>query len=176
MIKICFKCNKAKEIELFYKHPKTKDGFVNSCIECSLKLNTDNYYRKKLLQEGFAEKERLRSKEKYYRLNYKEKLIERNKNKHSKYFNLRRKLKITSKETECHHWNYNYNYIEDVFLLNRLEHRKCHTFLKLIKDKLIFMGNNGELLDTKDKHKEYLINKGIIFEQQIIINDNTGKL
>ena len=38
------------------------------------------------------------------------------------------------------------------------------------------MGNNGELLDTKDKHKEYLINKGIIFEQQIIINDNTGKL
>ena len=77
MIKICFKCNKAKEIELFYKHPKTKDGFVNSCIECSLKLNTDNYYRKKLLQEGFAEKERLRSKEKYYKLNYKEKLIER---------------------------------------------------------------------------------------------------
>lgn len=35
--KKCFKCGKVKDIELFYKHSKMKDGHLNKCIECSKK-------------------------------------------------------------------------------------------------------------------------------------------
>lgn len=48
MDKKCFKCGKAKDINLFYKHNKMKDGFLNKCIDCTkydVSTNSNNYDR-----------------------------------------------------------------------------------------------------------------------------------
>ena len=37
--KKCFKCNKEKVLDDFYKHPETKDGRVNKCKECNKEDN-----------------------------------------------------------------------------------------------------------------------------------------
>jgi len=33
--KICFKCGKEKPLDLFYAHPKMRDGHLNKCKECT---------------------------------------------------------------------------------------------------------------------------------------------
>lgn len=37
MRKICFKCGKKKDLDLFYKHNQMGDGHLNKCIECTKK-------------------------------------------------------------------------------------------------------------------------------------------
>jgi formylmethanofuran dehydrogenase subunit E len=43
-MKICFKCNKKKDLSKYYIHPQMKDGHLNKCIECTKK--DVNKYRK----------------------------------------------------------------------------------------------------------------------------------
>ncbi len=45
MKKRCSKCNKIKDLNLFYKHEKYKDGYRNQCIECFKKSKAE--YQKK---------------------------------------------------------------------------------------------------------------------------------
>ena len=62
---------------------------------------------------------------------------------------------------EIHHWNYLDCFLEDFFVLPIKEHRKSHTFLNKVNN--IFEGLNGEILDTREKHFNYLVIKGIVF-------------
>ena len=44
-MKTCFKCNKPKPIDKFYRHPKMGDGHLGKCKECTradVKLNRRN--------------------------------------------------------------------------------------------------------------------------------------
>ena len=164
--KTCFKCNLEKKLEDFYKHPQMPDGRVNKCKECNKKDTRDNY-QVKSKDVFFIEKERERSKEKYYRLNYKEKQkiwdSEKTWKNSPKYKGLRRKFKSVPKTHHLHHWNYNDDFLEDVIIIERFNHRRAHNLINLDLKNKIYIGLNGEILDTKEKHILYLLNNGIKF-------------
>ena len=164
-MKICFKCLKEKPLTEFYKHSKMADGHLNKCKECNKSDVKKDYYRKSE-DVLFVKKERERSREKYHRLNYKERSKILNEDKpwknSNKYKGLHKKFKVP-KGFELHHWNYNEEFIEDVTILKTKQHRRAHTHLELDKDLLIFKTKSGLLLDTKLKHIVFLANNGIEF-------------
>jgi len=120
------------------------------------------------------DKERQRHREKYFRLNYKDKhkqsfenkkiSTEKHKNKYpEKYIakNISQRIKLVNKNNHKHHWNYNIEFAKDIIELNIKDHNKIHRFIKYDKKTFMYKDLNGNLLDTKEKHLE-LINKVLI--------------
>jgi hypothetical protein len=167
MTKICFVCGKELPIDMFYKHKAMGDGHLNKCKEC---CKRQSKLREETLRKDplWCEKEKERSKEKYYRLNYRERQYELNKKsvyKNNAYKMLHKNLKL-SKNVNAHHWNY--NLIKDVIIMTKQEHRKAHKYLILDKTTLLFYTDEGVILDTKEKHIEFLESKGINFNTNTI--------
>jgi hypothetical protein len=158
MEKKCFKCGEIKSLDNFYKHKKMPDGHLNKCKSCCKQYQKR---RNAILSEDpeWMESERERQREKYQRLNYKGKQLEWNSKKPwkktSTYKNLSRKFK-TPKGIELHHWNYNDEFLEDVFFLSASEHKKVHTKIVLDFEMKMFRDMDGNLLDTKEKHKKII--------------------
>ena len=71
--KSCFKCLIVKPLSEFYKHKKTSDGHLGKCKECTKNDTKNNYNRKSIDDPKFIEQERKRHRQKYHRLNYREK-------------------------------------------------------------------------------------------------------
>jgi hypothetical protein len=161
--KVCFRCEKEQPITEFYKHKAMADGHLNKCKTCT-KGDTRKREEKLTSTPEGLEAERQRHRDKYHRLNYKDKQKEWDKDKPWKatqtYKNLHRKYKIP-KGKELHHWNYHTEYLEDVFVMDRKQHRQAHRFLTFELDLRIFRTLEGKLLRTKEDHLKYLIEKGI---------------
>lgn len=155
-------CKECKECKVL-KDKKDFYGLQRECKECTKKRVKLREIEKRK-DPDWVETERQRHREKYHRLGYNEKQKiwneKRPHTKNGKYKNLNRKHKI-AKGLEIHHWNYSDEYIEDFFVLPVKEHRVSHTFL--VKSGNIFNGLNNEILDTREKHFNYLISKGIHF-------------
>lgn len=167
MSKKCFKCGEVKILTEFYKHSQMADGHVNKCKTCNKLDCKKDYYRKSEHSE-WIENERERNREKYHRLNYCEKQKVWNENKPWKkeaiLKGLNKKLKI-EKGFECHHWSYNPEHFEDVFILEIKQHRQAHTHLTFDFEFKKFRTLEGVLLETKTEHMNYLINKNIDIKQ-----------
>ena len=58
-----------------------------------------------------------------------------------------------------HHWSYNDKHASDIIYLKNSKHIKLHSLLKYDISSKMFMSLSGLLLDTKEKHFKYLLNR-----------------
>lgn len=155
-MKKCKLCGKEKSFGEFYINSGYKDGFSCRCKSCVADKAKESESKKSI------EQIRERHRDKYKRLNYKErqKVWDENKSWKStaKYKNLHRNFKI-EKGMEIHHWSYNDEHLEDFIVLTASIHKGVHKFLVLDINNKMFRTLTGELLDTKQKHIDYLNSK-----------------
>lgn len=164
--KICIRCDKKKELKMFYKHSQMADGHLNVCIEC-VKSRTKK--RESTLRDtdpDFVLKERKRGREKYYRLyGYRPTSKANKKAINTKYegtYPEKVKAKIASQYIKApaghhgHHWSYNKQHYLDVIFLPIALHYKAHRFMRYSQEHKMYFTINGTLLDTREKHEQYI--------------------
>lgn len=165
--KICFKCNIEKPLNEYYKHQQMGDGHLNKCKDCT-KSDTKKRYDELLKDPNWVEKEHKRHREKYYRLGYKEKHKPTNEQKRkiiNRYFEKypeKKNAKTRSSHLNKglghnHHWSYNEEHYKDVINLSIKDHAKAHRFLFYDQERKMYRRiDTNELLDTKEKHLEWI--------------------
>jgi hypothetical protein len=165
MEKKCFKCDKLLPLNEFYVHNKMADGHLNKCKSCS-KNDVKKRYENLSKDKEFIFNERKRGREKYKRLysdiskpktyeesiNYKLRYPEKYKAK----IKLGKTRSIT-KGNHLHHWSYNEEHYKDVIELDSKTHYFIHRYIIYDQERFMYRRfDNMVLLDTKEKHLEFL--------------------
>lgn len=154
--KICFKCKIEKPISEFYVHKRMADGHLNKCKECT-KTDVKLKYEENMQNIDYVEKERARGREKYKRLQYKNKYRRPYLRKNNTSAIIKR-LGINLFEKEVHHWDYSQKNKNDVFILGRRAHKLVHKFLTHDDEtNCFFIKETGKKLLTKKDHYNFMI-------------------
>ena len=139
------------------------------------KKDVSQNYGIKSKDESWVEKERNRGREKYHRLNYKNKQFKKTKKDFSGINNTRRSLKYRNYSIdgkEAHHWNYNKP--RSIILLSPKAHHRIHKYVKANREDKYLYTLDGLRLDTEEKtlkfYKEILSQYNDLNERLEIIN------
>lgn len=153
-LKICKKCKKDKPTDEFYKHISTRDRLNQSCKNCH-KEHIRNILNKKYETSlDFREKSSLYTKKKGIENSKKASLY--NKKYPEKYAAHRASQHIDNQGMHKHHWSYNEQHFIDLIFLSAPEHSYTHRFIKYDEISHYYFTEEGYLLDTKEKHMNYI--------------------
>lgn len=169
-MKKCSYCQIVKSYEDFHKNASQKDGYHQTCKLCR-KIEDKIRFDKFMKKEDFVVKERKRGRKKYHKFKYKSKnTFEKRlqyKNKYPEKYKAKIAISSLKKEKgfEYHHWSYNEEHFKDLIKLTVKEHKKAHRFIIYEQNlKMYITCKEKILLDTKEKHEEYI--KKCIFEEE----------
>jgi hypothetical protein len=166
--KVCFKCLKDKKLEDYYVHKQMADGHLNKCKECT-RIDSDKREKELRNNPEWVESEKVRSRDKYHRLGYKDvhkptkeqKKIDMDRYKLKYPEKVRAKSKSGKLKPFCqgnhlHHWNYGEGFEKDVIELLPFLHYGLHRYIIYDQERMMYRRcDTNELLDTKEKHLDF---------------------
>jgi hypothetical protein len=167
-MKNCIICGDLKPLTDYYVHKQMNDGHLNKCKTCC-KQQADEREKRLRNNPEWVEKEKERAREKYHRLNYrdKHKPTKENKKKYMDKYkeNYPEKKKANNKcanlaplvlGNELHHWSYNEEHFTDVIELSVNDHYLIHRHMRYSNGHKMYIDKKGHLLNTKQSHIDLL--------------------
>lgn len=148
---------------------------MNKCKECT-KKDVDEREKKKRQDPEFVEKEKIRAREKYHRLKYKDKhkpskerrreIMKAHREKYpEKYLakNASQRIPVEVKGNQLHHWSYSQEHYKDVIEIDPKRHAFLHRYMNYDQEQMMYRVSTnvigfefGELLHTKANHVAFL--------------------